>query len=582
MVDLTTKTESKSTELMLVVIIVLTSFATYFNALFNGFVFDDIPQVVENRWIKDVKYIPEILTQNVWAFRGESTNFYRPLMHIIYMITYYIFGLKPWGFHFVNILLHSGVSALVFLIASQLSKGSKPQAYGAYLSPPFIAAILFATCPIHTEAVAWISGVPDLSFTFFCLLSFFFYIRSEDSKGCYLLSVVTFFLATLCKEPALTLPIILLVYDYAFRKKAWLAIDFLKRYFGYFIAAGAYFTLRFFALGGFAPVKGSAELSTYQCIINIFPLFSQYLRKLLLPVNLNAFYVFHPAASIFRAEGLLTLSITVAFIVFTCLMAKKSKVAFLSLLLIAVPLLPVLYLPAVTQEIFPVFAERYLYLPSLGFVLLIALFLSWERVSFLRAKVMIVAVVLALIGLYFVATVTRNAVWEDNYTLWADTIRKSSDSASVHNNLGMAYEEKGAIDQAIKHFKIAVSLQPDQPRFHNNLGMTYEALGLLEKAIEHYDIALKLRPDFAEAHNNLGVAFAKKKWMAQAIRQFQITVTLNPYLADAHDNLGIAYMEAGLIGEAIKHFEVATRLNPDNLKYRKDLSMAYGLKSPSH
>lgn len=574
--------ESKSTQLILIAMIVLVSFAAYFNALFNGFVFDDIPQVVENHWIREVKYIPEIFTQNVWAFRGERTNFYRPIMHIIYMVTYSIFGLKPWGFHFVNILFHLGASVLVFLMASQFFKGSKPIAFGVYLSPPLIAAVLFATSPIHTEAVAWISGLPDLSFTFFCLLSFFLYARSEESGGCYLLSVVSFFFAILCKESALTLPIILLAYDYAVRKKSWLAIDSLKRYFGYVVAAGVYFALRFLALGGFAPIKGPAELSAYQCVINIFPLFTQYLRKLLLPVNLNAFYVFHPVTSIFKTEGLLSLSVTVAFVVSTCVMAKKSKVAFLSLLLIALPLLPALYLPAVTQEIFPAFAERNLYLPSFGFVVLLALFLAWVKASYPRANVVIAAGVVVLIGLYSLATVTRNGVWENNYTLWADTVTKSPNSPSVHNNLGLAYQEKGAIDQAIKHFKIAVNLRPYQPRFHNNLGMTYEALGLLDKAIEHYEIAVKLRSDFAEAHNNLGVAFAKKKWIAQAILQFRVAVTLNPYFAYAHNNLGIAYMEEGLMGEAIKHLEAAVRLNPDNLKFREDLNKAFGLKRPGY
>jgi hypothetical protein len=96
---------------ILITIILLSCFVSYFNALFNGFVYDDLFQVVENHWIKDTRYLPDIFTQGVWGFAaGKTSNYYRPVMHLIYMLTYHIFGLHAWGFHFVNILFHAGVS----------------------------------------------------------------------------------------------------------------------------------------------------------------------------------------------------------------------------------------------------------------------------------------------------------------------------------------------------------------------------------------------------------------------------------------------------------------------------------------
>ena len=97
-------------------------------------------------------------------------------MHIVYMLNYHVFGLSPWGFHLVNVLFHSGVTVLVFLIIRRFLPEQGGTTPPAYLSPPFIAAMLFASHPIHTEAVTWIAGLPDVAFTFFYLLSFYFYI----------------------------------------------------------------------------------------------------------------------------------------------------------------------------------------------------------------------------------------------------------------------------------------------------------------------------------------------------------------------------------------------------------------------
>src|SRR5208337_4056208 len=138
-----------------IIILVLVSFAVYFNALSGEFVYDDKYQIVDNPWIRKISNIPTIFTKGVWSFQSETiiSDFYRPLMHTVYMLNYYLFGLNPWGFHLVNILFHCGVSVLVFLVIRRLMREQKALISPAYLSPPFIAAMLFATHPIHTEAV---------------------------------------------------------------------------------------------------------------------------------------------------------------------------------------------------------------------------------------------------------------------------------------------------------------------------------------------------------------------------------------------------------------------------------------------
>ncbi|HAM50252.1 MAG TPA: hypothetical protein DCP92_06000, partial [Nitrospiraceae bacterium] len=447
----------------LIFLILLVSVAVYFNALFNDFVYDDKSQVLENHWITNVKYIPEIFSKSVSSFRGETivSNYYRPLMHLIFMLNYYVFGLRPWGFHLLNILFHAGVSILIFVILSRLlkassyfSQSSEKGFVGSLLSPPFIGAVLFATHPVHTEAVAWVAGIPDLSYTFFSLLSLYLYMKSQEgTKGMYPLSVVSFSVATLCKEPALMLPIILVAYDCIFAEKAKQCLPFIKRYIPYLIVAGVYLGLRYHALRGFSPRGSHLSLTTYGYFINVFPLFFQYLDNLVLPLNLNAFHVLHPISSIFETMGIVSLAVTAAFFVWVLKAFKGNGIVCFSLLVIALPLLPSLYIPAVGEN---VFAERYLYLPSFGLVLLIALALSWAKATKPGLASGLVIMTLAVVVVYAAGTGTRNAVWRDDLTLFTDTVRKSPDAALPHYNLGTTYLNQNRLDEAVNEFITAL------------------------------------------------------------------------------------------------------------------------------
>ena len=574
-------TTSKVTPSLLIIFILFSCFAVYFNSLSNDFVFTDRLQVVENQWIKDIRHIPDIFSTDVWGFGSTYpiSNYYRPLMHIIYMLNYHILGLKPWGFHLVNMLFHAGVSILIFIIVLRLFREFQPSATTSYLIPSFMATMLFVTHPIHTEAVTWIAGLPDLTFTFFYLLSFYLYIRSgTEFRSSYFFSVASFFLATLCKEPALTLPGILIVYDYAVKKSEDPLPIQVKRYIPYLIVVGVYFILRFHALTGFAPSKRYAELSIYQDIINIFPLFSQYLQKLILPINLNAFYVFHPIFSITEAKGIITFVIVAAFFIFILISLRRNRAVFLSLLFIVVPLLPVLYIPVLGENSF---AERYLYLPSFGFISLFALLLTWAKVNRPKAALGLIVASAILIGLYSLGTVRRNTIWKDDYILFTDTVTKSPDGAIPHYNLGNALFDKGQIDEAIEHYQIALKISPGYVEAHNNLGNALRNKGQVEEAIGHYQIALKINPDDVEAHNNLGNVLFNKGQIDEAIEHYQIALKINPDYVEAHNNLWVALLNKGQIDKAIEHYQKAVRFDPANSFYRYNLDRAYELKNVS-
>ncbi len=595
-----------------ILILLFASCAVYFNGLFGDFVYDDTSQIVDNPWIKDISNIPTIFSKGVWSFQPGIvvSNYYRPLMHTVYMLNYYLFGLRPWGFHLVNIFFHCGVSILVFLVVRMLLIDNRDPVRRASPSPPFIAALLFTLHPIHTEAVTWIAGLPDVAFTFFYLLSFYLYVRSKSLlSGRYLFSVVCFAAAAFFKEPALTLPVILFSYDVAFGQAKTHPLYYLKRYVAYVIIGAVYIALRIHALGGFAPQKRYEMLSSCQFAINVFPLFVTYLGKLLLPLNLNAFYVFHPISSIIEWKGALSFLATIVFLILFSMASRRSRTAFLGLVFVTVPLIPVLYIPALGEN---TFTERYLYLPSAGFVLLLAVLISWSREKLPGAARALAFTLIIVAGLYAVETINRNIVWKNTFNLWSDTVRKSPDSAMAHNNLGIAYFSKGLYDMATEQYLTALTLKPDYAEAHHNLGNIYLSKGLYDMAIERYrtalrlkpgyaepyyglgladlnkgfydmaieqfQTALRLKPDYVEVLNDLGNAYQFKGLYDMAIEQFRTAVTLKPDYAEAHSNLGNAYLSKGLYDMAIEQFQTALRLRPDLVQAHNNLGVAYQSK----
>ncbi len=554
--------------------LLLVVFSVYFRTLFYDFVFDDIPNVLKNRWIRDIRYLPEIFSTHLAGFNsGYPTSYYRPLVHVIYLINYHVFGLQPWGFHLVNILFHAAVSVLVFLIASRVL--AEPRPSDSLAPPSLFAALFFAAHPIHSEAVSWVSGIMDLSYTCFYLASFYLYIRSRSGDRSeavrYYLSVASFFLAVLCKEPGLALPVLLLLYDAMFQRDKFSLSNCAKRYLPYLLVGVVYLSMRILALEGLVPSKSSRGLSGLQVVINIFPLFVGYLGKLILPVRLNVLHVFDPVRSVLEFQSMVSLILTLG-IGIVAYMMRKNKVVLIGCALIVVPLSPALYLPGIVGEV--AFAERYLYLPSVGFVLLLAFLLDQAKKILPGKAVHLSVLSIVLVGLYSLGTVSRNRVWKDSYSLWKDTAIQSPGSAVAHEYLGYALYAEGRIDEAIQEYRAALTLNPDRADARINLGVAYHGKGWLDQAMEQYRIGLSLRPDDAEANMNLGLALMDKGSLGQAIDRCRIAIELDPYLAGAYNCLGSAYGRKGSIEEAIVFFRGAVRLDPNDPVFTNNLVKA--------
>jgi tetratricopeptide (TPR) repeat protein len=289
--------------------------------------------------------------------------------------------------------------------------------------------------------------------------------------------------------------------------------------------------------------------------------------KLLLPTNLSVFHSFRPVSSVLEASAISAFIFVAVLIALVLIARKKNKRAFFSLMLMLIPLLPVLYIPALGEN---PFAERYLYLPSLGFVLLLSLAFRSAKGANPKGAAALGVVICLLVAIYSAAAAKRNHVWKDDHTLWEDAAMKSPGAAIAHYNFGLVLYKEGALDEAIAQYQAALRLQPS-PKVYNDLAVAYNDMGLTDRAIELLHVAIQLSPNFADAHNNLGVAYIYGGKYEKAVEHLKIAIGLDPSFSGAYSNLGLSYEGLGMKEEAISSYRRALQLDAHNVTARNNL-----------
>lgn len=571
----------------------------YANTLLNGFVYDDSYQVLDNRYIRSFHYLRQVFTTSVWSFRDlqARTNYYRPLMTFGYLVCYKLFGLAPFGFHLANLLLHVLIVLLLFHITVTMFR-DRALAFGA--------ATLFALHPIHTESVAWVGAVADLEVTFFFLLTFWFFLHVGTSEGgrsepSHIAMVVSFALALLSKEQALTLPLLATIYEHfyradgaetTFRQKAF-------RYRALWMSSVAYVLLRIHYMGAFAPVSRFPNLSVYQVLLSAFSLIGQYAQKLVWPVRLCAFYVFRKSSSLLDPGFLGGVGVLVFFAVVFKFLWRRDRTSSFGLVWLLVTLLPVLNAQWVGLN---VFAERYLYLPSVGLCWVAAwsverlwIIASRNRPFFTKSLATVLA---SLAILCMVRIVTRNRDWRDDLVLcsrtlaaspdaypmlmnlgtvyakeghfdaaetaWLEVLKKSPGNIPTLNNLGNLHLMQGHIWEAIDSYRQAVQASPKNGRSHLNLGYAYSLVGLAESAELQFRAGVALSPGDPQGYAGLGVVYCLEKDPRRAELNFREALSLSPSDSRIHLLLARCYAGTGLAREAAAEYRAVVAIDPGN------------------
>lgn len=221
-----------------IIFISVLAIVLYFNSLDNGFLFDDIPNIVENPYIQNVKDVPLFL-------KGLKvhTNWYRALPMLSFAIDYHFHKLDVLGYHLVNLVLHILCGILIYFISRNLFdlglKGVENSSGVKNKLLSLFTAAIFVSHPIQVNTVTYIIGRNEGMASLFYLLSFFLFIKMSFSKGhlikrLYFFGVmIVFFFAILSKEIGFTLPLILILFDLMFVCRNWAAVkNRLKIYLG--------------------------------------------------------------------------------------------------------------------------------------------------------------------------------------------------------------------------------------------------------------------------------------------------------------------------------------------------------------
>jgi len=505
--------------------------AIYANSLANGFVSDDKYQLLKNPLIAGFSELPHIFGSGVWSFLGipgNPGNYYRPLQFLAYLLLYQWAGLSAPAFHVFMVLLHAVNTVMLYLLVRRLAPGRV--AFGA--------GTLFAVHPIHTEVVDWIAAAPDVLVTMLVLLGVWWLARQDDPpRGLAIAGHCGLYLAALlAKETGAMLLPLYAGFGFLFRERGWQELRRNAKLYASMAATfGIYLAMRRAALGSLAPGQGVFfHLTPREFALSAVVLAAQYLGALLFPANLSYFHIFHPTAGLTPALLISAVALAAVAAVFfrLCVSAARGSafghtplLAF-GMFWIAATLAPAFNLTGVGQN---VFAERYLYLPSVGFCWIVAWL--WDRLASYKPAWAIYAG--ATLLLFFAAeAVTRNRDWRDDYTLFQVTLRQSPSSGWLHNWMAGAYLDRNQFAQALAEERLAVEYEPRAPAFHENLG---NILLITDPpaAIAEFRGLLASFPDWGRCHSDLGIALEAVGELREAAAEFQTALRLQPDYQEA-------------------------------------------------
>ena len=527
--------------------VLLLTFIVYLPSLGNGFTnWDDPSYVIENPLVVH-PHVRDVLMTPV-------AGNYHPLTVLSLALNYRISRYQPASYHWFNLLLHLANTGLVFAFVWMLSRRRFWTAVAT--------SLFFGIHPMHVESVAWISERKDVLYAFFCLLGLIAYLRYlERRRWAWLAACLAAFVLSLASKPAaVVFPFTLLALDYFFRRTDRIRLVLEKLPFLVLSIAAGLLTLKAQQAGGAVAPVGTWSLFEKLLFASYGTL--MYVLKLFIPVGLSAIYPY-PAGSgsIGRDFYGALVAVLVAFpaMLFVC---RRLRPVLFGWAFFFINILLVLQFSTVGRA---VMADRYTYVPYIGLLLALTWWLD-ERPrpgnARVPARLVIGAVLIAMLPLSLYQTWTRCSVWKDSETLWTDTIRKFPHRIDIaHNNLGLALATQGRLDEAISHYHEAIRITNDYSEAHNNLGVALAAQGKLEEAVSQYREAIRLKDHYVDPHNNLGNALAAQGKLEEAVSDYREAVRLDPNNSKSHYNLGAALTAQGKLEEAIPHFREAIRLD---------------------
>ncbi|WP_459815595.1 tetratricopeptide repeat protein [Geotalea toluenoxydans] len=595
-------------------ILMLVGFFAYANTFDAQFNFDDVPAILGNPTVRSAESVTDPL-----AIRGN-----RAVGNFSFALNYKIAaeltgdGFSVRGYHYFNLAVHLANALLVYLLViltiRRSTSGESSEWRGRGIA--FLAALLFVSHPLQTQAVTYIvQRFTSLATTFY-LLSLVCYIFARSQRGdstgghrlkaavFWALSIVLAALAMGTKEIAITLPFTIILYEFLFFRGS-----IVKR----LLAAGAFLLTLIIvplsiigASGGHfmdriaALTKVQTAMPRLDYLFTQFKVVATYLRLLFFPAGQNLEYDFPVSHSFFEGGVILSFLLLLALFCLGVYFLYRSKFEVRSSRLevgqayspvtnhqspitnhrlIAFGIFWFFITLSVESSFIPivdVIFEHRVYLPSVGFFIAVAtlIVLGVEKLSLGRPRAAngLLVAMLLLSCVLALLTFNRNRVWADEITLWEDVAAKSPNLSRPWNNLGYAYLKHRQPKKAIPALITSITISPGSPDAWNNIGMALSQLGSytgrFSPTYELFDMSAGITSTyqsewFALAYNNLGLAYDSMGQVNESIENFQKAISMNPRLAQAYYNLGLAFLAMKDKGQAADQYRMLRSLDPE-------------------
>ena len=578
---------------LLAILIVLFAFILYSQSINHNYTLDDHTVLDENNIVtKGIDGIPTILKTDYWYGAGHDDlrgPVYRPTSLIIFAIAWEFFPNDLAVYHFISIFFYVVTCLMLFLVLCKLFEKQN-------LIFPFVCTLLYTAHPIHTEVVNSIKSLDEILCFLFGIISIWYLLKytATHSKTAFIAGGISFFLALLSKETSIAFLIIIPLTVYFFtdnNKRSIISISIL-------LAALTVIwlllrTLIFKAL----PENDENTQSVLNNTLNAAPDFAgkyatafyillRYLALLIFPHPLSSDYNFaYINIQTMKDPGALIGLVLYAVLgIYALVNIRKKNIIAFGILVYLISLAPVsniFFLVGATM------AERFMYMPSLGFCFVLSYFLikicktesiKWKGYSFqnfFSANLKLLVFVAIIISLYAAKTIDRSKDWKDNITLLSQDVQVAENSARANQILGSALlvaaqkspnpnNRTDTFNLAKKFLRRSAEIYPDYYASLSHLGVIY----LFEQKLDSADYYLakgrEKNPNDIDVNFNYGILLIHLKRYDEAIRVLNHLISLQPGNANAYYNLAVAYDNKGDIENALINYLKVTEMDSNN------------------
>lgn len=566
---------SPSTRVLLIVVLTLTAIA-YLATLQFQFVYDDESQIVGNQLIEFWHYVPFYFHIQVWAHVNphQAGNYYRPIFMLWMRLNHALFGFEPWGWHLTTVLMHVLATFFVFKFARRLTALSfaddVPDRIG------LITSLIFGLHPVHVEAVAWVSGVTEALFAILLIGSFLCFINwRENRPNARTYSLLLYALAIFSKETAVLMMPLVAAFVWLYPiddhppllERAWNSIRAAIPFLGVTLI---YLYFRWLALHGLMHVVDPLDRRTN--LLTIPSILWFYLKMLFVPIGLSGFYdtpyVTSPNLHQFWLP-LLGISVFAAALFYWWWKTREPLIAFASVLLV-LPLGPLMNFSVFfTGEIAH---DRYLYTPSIGFAILVAIAIVELTTKFAASQSRAALVIVGPIAVVFLClTIYQSLFWADNLVLYTRGTKIAPNNNLALNNLANEFGHRKMYPQAMSLYARVLDRNPTFYLANYNLGYTAYASGDCVTGEHFLKRAAVLDPTDAGTFYYLGKCEMQLGQLDAAELNLHRAIEVDQRLLGPRYTLGVLYKQEGRTKEALDYFRAELVKNPNDADARKQV-----------